>query len=130
MRRTSGLQAVQSLLAIGSGGLLGLGLGNEPAGIPLPARAAKRLYLRHVVCEELGLVGAALVLLLFALLIIRGVLAGHPRHETASAALVIVGITTLLCASRCSLNVAVVTNLLPNDRHLAALLQLRRHGAA
>lgn len=105
-----GFQAIQSLYAIGSGGLLGLGLGNS---------RQKFLYLPEehndfvfaIVCEELGYIGAALVLILFALLIIRGYwLAVHARDRFG--ALLIVGITTLL-AFQVFLNIGVVTNLFP-----------------
>ena len=105
-----GYQIVQSLYTIGSGGLGGVGLG---------ASRQKYLYLPEehndfifsVLCEELGFLGAALVLLLFALLILRGYqIALHCRDPFSF--LVTAGITTLL-ALQVFLNVAVVTNLLP-----------------
>ena len=105
-----GYQAVQSLLAIGSGGLFGVGLG---------ASRQKYLYLpeQHndfvfaVVCEELGMFGACMVLLLFAILIIRGYwIALHARDRFGS--LLVAGITTLL-ALQVFFNVAVVTSLVP-----------------
>ncbi|MDY3013731.1 MAG: putative lipid II flippase FtsW [Evtepia sp.] len=105
-----GLQAIQSLMAIGSGGLFGLGLG---------ASRQKFLYLPEpqndfifaIVCEELGLIGAMLILALFALLIIRGYwLALRARDRFGS--LVVVGIMTLF-AFQVFANVAVVTNLFP-----------------
>ena len=107
---SEGYQIVQSLYSIGSGGLSGLGLG---------AGRQKYLYLPEehndfifsVVCEELGFLGAALILLLFALLILRGYrIALQCRDRFAF--LVCAGITTLL-ALQVFLNVAVVTNLLP-----------------
>jgi len=65
-----------------------------------------------VFCEELGFIGAILILLLFALLIIRGFwLALHARDRFGS--LVVTGITSLL-AIQVFLNIAVVTNLLPS----------------
>lgn len=105
-----GLQAIQSLLAIGSGGLLGLGLGNSRQKfLYLPEEHNDFIF--SVLCEELGLIGAGLVLTLFALLIIRGYwLALHARDRFGS--LLIVGVTTLL-AFQVFLNVAVVTNLFP-----------------
>jgi len=105
-----GLQAIQSLLAIGSGGLLGLGLGNSRQKfLYLPEEHNDFIF--SIVCEELGLIGAALILVLFALLIIRGYwLALHARDRFGS--LLIVGVTTLL-AFQVFLNVAVVTNLMP-----------------
>ena len=105
-----GYQAIQSLLAIGSGGLLGRGLGNS---------IQKFLYLPEpendvvfaIVCEELGFVGAALILLLFALLIIRGYwIAIHARDRFG--ALVVVGIITLF-AFQVFFNIGVITGLLP-----------------
>lgn len=105
-----GLQAIQSLLAIGSGGLLGLGLGNSRQKfLYLPEEHNDFIF--SIACEELGLIGAALILTLFALLIIRGYwLAMHSRDRFGS--LLIVGVTTLL-AFQVFLNVAVVTNLFP-----------------
>ncbi len=105
-----GLQSIQSLLAIGSGGLLGLGLGNSRQKfLYLPEEHNDFIF--SIVCEELGLIGAGLILLLFALLIIRGYwLALHARDRFGS--LLIVGVVTLL-AFQVFLNVAVVTNLFP-----------------
>ena len=105
-----GYQIVQSLYAIGSGGLLGKGLG---------ASLQKYLYLPEehndfifsVFCEELGFIGAMLLLALFALLIIRGYwLSMHVRDRYS--ALVGAGITTHL-AMQVILNVAVCTNSIP-----------------
>lgn len=105
-----GMQAIQSLLAIGSGGVTGLGLGNgKQKFLYLPE--AQNDFIFAVVCEELGLIGACLILALFAMLVIRGYwLALHARDKFGS--LVIVGITTLL-AFQVFANVAVVTNLFP-----------------
>ncbi len=106
----SGLQTIQSLYAIGSGGLLGLGLGQgRQKYMYLPEEHNDFIF--SIVCEELGFVGAMLILVLFALLIIRGYwLAVHARDRFG--ALVITGITSLL-AIQVILNVAVVTNLVP-----------------
>lgn len=106
----AGFQAIQAKLAIGSGGLLGLGLGNS---------RQKYLYLPEpendfvfaIVCEELGFIGAAIILILFALLIIRGYwIAIHARDRFGS--LLAVGITTLF-AFQVFFNIGVVTGLLP-----------------
>lgn len=106
-----GYQTIQSLYAIGSGGLLGLGLGKSRQKflyLPEPEND----FIFSIVAEELGYVGAAIVLLLFALLIIRGYwLAVHARDRFG--ALTCVGITTLL-AVQVFLNIGVVTNLIPN----------------
>lgn len=106
----SGYQIVQSLYAIGSGGLFGLGLGQgRQKYLYLPEEHNDFIF--PVVCEELGFVGAAAILILFALLIIRGYwLAMHMRDRYSF--LVTAGITTLL-AIQVFLNVAVVTNLVP-----------------
>ncbi len=106
----SGLQTIQSLYAIGSGGLLGLGLGRGVQKyMYLPEEHNDFIF--SIVCEELGFIGAMLILILFALLIIRGYwLALHARDRFG--ALVITGITSLL-AIQVILNVAVVTNLVP-----------------
>lgn len=107
----SGWQVVQSLYAIGSGGLLGLGLGNSRQKyLYLPEEHND--YIFSIVCEELGFVGAVLILALFALLILRGYwLAMHARDKYSC--LVCVGITTLL-ALQVILNVAVCTNTMPS----------------
>lgn len=108
--RGKGFQPIQSLYAIGSGGLFGLGLGKS---------RQKYLYLPEehndfvfaIVCEELGLIGAILILLLFAALIMRGYwIAIHSRDRFGS--LMVTGVTTLL-ALQVFFNVAVVTNLFP-----------------
>ncbi|MEE0793967.1 MAG: putative lipid II flippase FtsW [Oscillospiraceae bacterium] len=106
----SGYQIVQSLYAIGSGGLFGLGLGQgRQKYLYLPEEHNDFIF--PVVCEELGFVGAIAILILFALLVIRGYwLAMHMRDRYSF--LVTAGITTLL-AIQVILNVAVVTNLVP-----------------
>jgi cell division protein FtsW len=107
----SGYQILQSLYAIGSGGLMGLGLGQgRQKYLYLPEEHND--YIFAVICEELGYVGAILILLLFALLIVRGFwLALHARDRFSS--LIVTGLTALL-ALQVFLNVAVVTNLLPS----------------
>lgn len=110
-RLNTGYQIIQSLYAIGSGGLLGVGIGQS---------RQKYLYLPYdyndyifsIYCEEMGFIGAVLLLVLFALLIMRGYwLAMHCRDRFCS--LVITGITTLL-AIQVFLNIAVVTNTMPS----------------
>ncbi len=108
---SSGYQIVQSLYAIGSGGLFGLGFGHSRQKyLYLPE--AQNDYIFAIVCEELGLVGATLVMLLFALLIIRGYwIAMHARDRFG--ALVAAGLTTLL-ALQVFFNIGVVSNFLPS----------------
>lgn len=105
-----GYQIVQSLYSIGSGGLTGLGLGqSRQKYLYLPEEHNDFIF--SVVCEELGFIGALLILTLFALLIVRGYwIALHSTDRYGF--LVAAGITTLL-AIQVILNVAVVTNLVP-----------------
>lgn len=106
----SGWQLWQSQIAIGSGGLLGVGLGNSKQKyLFLPEEHNDFIF--AIVCEELGLVGACIIMALFALLIIRGYwLALHARDRFGT--LLIVGFTTLI-AVQTLLNIAVVTGALP-----------------
>ena len=103
-------QTNNSLYAIGSGGILGLGLGQgRQKYLYLPEEHNDFIF--SVVCEELGFVGAILIIILFAMLIVRGYwLALHARDRYG--ALVITGLTSLL-ALQVFLNIAVVTNLVP-----------------
>lgn len=105
-----GYQILQSLYTIGSGGLSGLGIGNSRQKyLYLPEEHNDFIF--SVVCEELGFIGATLILVLFALLIIRGY--GIAMHcPDRYSFLVTAGITTLL-AIQVILNVSVVTNLIP-----------------
>ena len=105
-----GWQIVQSLYAIGSGGLTGLGLGqSRQKYLYLPEEHNDFIF--SVVCEELGFIGAAVILALFALLIVRGYLIAIRSGDRYSF-LVGGGITTML-ALQIILNVAVCTSLVP-----------------
>lgn len=105
-----GYQIVQSLYSIGSGGLTGLGLGqSRQKYLYLPEEHNDFIF--AVVCEELGFIGAVLILALFAMLIIRGYWIALNSTDRYGF-LVCSGITTLL-ALQVILNVAVVTNLVP-----------------
>ncbi len=103
-------QILQSIYAVASGGLSGLGLGmSRQKYLYLPEEQNDFIF--AVVCEELGFIGAVIIIALFALLVIRGYwLALHARDRFG--ALIIVGITTLL-AVQVFLNIAVVINLIP-----------------
>lgn len=107
----TGYQILQSLYAIGSGGLLGMGFGkSKQKYLYLPFQYND--YIFAIICEELGLVGAVLIIGLFALLILRGywiALRAPDRFATVLAA----GLVTLI-AVQTVLNLAVVTNLLPS----------------
>lgn len=106
-----GYQTIQSLYAVASGGLTGLGFGlSRQKYLYLPEEQNDFIF--AVIAEELGFIGAALIVALFALLVIRGYwLALHARDRFGS--LLIVGIITLL-AVQVFLNMAVVTNLIPS----------------
>ena len=107
----TGYQILQSLYAIGSGGLFGLGFGkSRQKYLYLPFQYND--YIFAIVCEELGLVGAVLIIALFAATILRGywvALRARDRFSTVLAA----GLVTLI-AVQTILNLGVVTNLLPS----------------
>jgi len=105
-----GYQSVQALYAMGSGGLLGLGFGNSRQKyLYLPE--AHNDFIFAIVCEELGFIGAMIVILLFILLILRGYwIALHARDKFGS--LLATGITTMV-ALQAALNISVVTGVLP-----------------
>ena len=106
-----GYQTIQSLYAIGSGGLLGRGLGKSSQKF-LFLPEAENDFIFSVAVEELGMVGGVMILVLFMLFILRGYwLALHARDKFG--ALTIVGIISLL-AVQVFLNIGVVTNLIPN----------------
>ncbi len=104
-------QTIQSMLSIGSGGLFGLGLGNS---------RQKHLYLPEpqndfifsVICEELGFVGGFIVMLLFMLLLVRGIMIAVNARDRFGA-LLVVGIMTQVIG-QALLNIAVTTNTIPN----------------
>ena len=107
----TGYQILQSLYAIGSGGLMGSGIGNSRQKylfLPEPQND----YVFSVVCEELGFMGALVVIVLFALLIWRGFTIVIKARDRFGAMLVTgfiaqVGVQAIL-------NMAVVTNTIPS----------------
>ena len=105
-----GYQMVQSLIAIGSGGLLGLGLGKgRQKFMYLPEEHNDFIF--AVVCEELGLIGACVIMLIFAMLLLRGFwIALHARDRFGT--LLVVGVMTHL-GLQVFLNIAVVSGLVP-----------------
>ena len=107
----TGYQILQSLYAIGSGGLFGLGFGkSRQKYLYLPFQYND--YIFAIICEELGLVGAVIIIALFAAMIIRGywvALRARDRFSTVLAS----GLVTLI-AVQTILNLGVVTNLLPS----------------
>ena len=106
----AGYQLSQSLISIGSGGLMGLGLGkSRQKFLYLPEEHNDFIF--SIICEELGLIGATIIMILFAALILRGYwIALHARDRFGS--LLVVGVTTLV-AMQVFLNIGVVTGLLP-----------------
>ncbi len=108
--KDKGYQLSQSLITIGSGGLLGVGLGkSRQKFLFLPEEHNDFIF--AIICEELGLIGASVIMLLFAALILRGYwIALHARDRFGS--LLVIGVTTLI-AMQTFLNIGVVTGLLP-----------------
>lgn len=107
----TGYQILQSLYAIGSGGVFGLGFGkSRQKYLYLPFQYND--YIFAVICEELGLVGAVAIIALLAALVLRGywiALHAKDRFSTVLAAglITLIGVQTVL-------NLGVVTNLLPS----------------
>ena len=105
-----GYQIVQSRYAVGSGGLTGLGFGkSRQKYLYLPEEHND--YIFAIVCEELGFIGASVIVLLFALLVLRGYwISMHARDRFG--ALMSAGLITLV-GLQVLLNILVVTNTLP-----------------
>lgn len=105
-----GWQVIQSLYAIGSGGLFGVGLGESKQKflyIPEPHND----FIFSILGEELGFIGCAVVLILFAIFIWRGVLIAMKAPDMFGS-LIAIGITALV-AIQVIINVAVVTSSMP-----------------
>ena len=103
-------QITQSLIALGSGGLFGRGLGQSVQKytfLPEPYND----FIFAVVCEELGFVGAAIIILLFAALIIRGIKIAFEAPDTFGM-LAVVGIISHI-AIQMVFNIAVVCSAIP-----------------
>lgn len=106
----SGYQLLQSLYAIGSGGILGVGLGNSRQKyLYLPE--SQNDFIFAIICEELGLVGAVVVIALFVCLIWRGILIAMRAPDTYSCLLVL-GIIAQV-GLQAVMNIAVVTGTMP-----------------
>ncbi len=106
-----GFQTIQSLLAIGSGGILGRGIGQSRQKylwVPEPHND----FIFSIVCEELGLIGAVVIIIAFCLLIWRGFyIAMHAKDKYGS--LLAIGLTFQV-GLQAMLNIFVVTNTMPN----------------
>lgn len=106
-----GYQTIQSLLAIGSGGLLGRGFGlsrQKYLWVPEPHND----FIFAIVCEELGLIGAMIIILLFCALVWRGFVIAM-RAKDKFGTLMAVGLTFQV-GLQAILNILVVTNTIPN----------------
>ena len=104
-------QTVQSLLAIGSGGFTGLGLGNSRQKylyLPEPQND----FIFSIVCEELGFIGAVVLVTLFALFVVRGFIIAS-RAPDKFGSMLAVGLTAQI-GIQVIVNIAVVTNTVPN----------------
>ena len=104
-------QTEQGLLAIGSGGFFGLGLGNSKQKL-LYVPEPQNDFIFTIICEELGVVGAAAVIILFAVLIIRGFMIAV-RVKDYFGSLLVCGIMMQI-GLQVLLNIAVVTDSIPN----------------
>jgi cell division protein FtsW len=108
--RDAGFQLVQSFLAFGSGGIFGAGLGQSKQKMfYLPE--AHTDFIFSVIGEELGLIGAFMLVGLFALLAVRGLRVAL-NHPTVFGQLVAFGVTTVIVL-QAGINMAVVLGLLP-----------------
>ena len=106
-----GHQTIQSLYAIASGGLAGLGLGNSRQKylyVPEPQND----FIFSILCEELGFIGAALAVALFLALLLRGMSIAIRARDKFGALLAVGFVVQVVLQA--ILNIAVVTNTIPN----------------
>ena len=118
-----GHQTIQSLYAIASGGLAGLGLGNSRQKylyVPEPQND----FIFSILCEELGFIGAALAVALFLLLLLRGMSIAVRARDKFGALLAVGFVVQVILQA--VLNMAVVTNTIPNTG-ISLPFFLRRH---
>lgn len=104
-------QTNNSLYAIGSGGFFGVGLGNSKQKY-LYVSEPQNDFIFSIVCEELGFLGAAIIIALFAALVIRGLIVAS-RCKDKFGSLLIIGIVAQI-GLQVVLNILVVTDTLPN----------------
>jgi cell division protein FtsW len=106
----SGFQLIQSFISIGSGGLTGLGLGESKQKLSfLPASHTDFIFC--LVGEELGLIGAALVIALFLMLFLRGITVANRSGDSFNYYLAY-GLTMMISV-QALINFAVVTGMVP-----------------
>lgn len=108
---TGGWQTLQGLMAIGSGGILGVGFGKSLMKCSYVSEPANDMIFA-ILCEELGIAGALVAILLFAFLVIKGIKIALNANDTYSR-LIAIGISIKM-AVQTLLNIAVVTNSIPN----------------
>ncbi|WP_029322245.1 peptidoglycan glycosyltransferase FtsW [Butyrivibrio sp. AE3004] len=106
-----GYQTLQSLYAIGSGGLFGKGLGESMQKLGFIPEAQNDMIF-SIICEELGIVGAIAVMIMFIILIYRMMVIAQNAPDMYGALLVI-GVLAHI-SLQVILNIAVVTNTIPN----------------
>lgn len=107
----NGYQTIQSLLAIGSGGIMGRGIGQsrqKHLWVPEPHND----FIFSIICEELGLIGAMVIILLFCALVWRGFTIAM-RSKDKFGTLLAIGLTFQV-GLQAILNILVVTNTIPN----------------
>lgn len=107
----SGYQTIQSLLAIGSGGIMGRGIGQsrqKHLWVPEPHND----FIFSIICEELGLIGAMVIILLFSALVWRGFTIAM-KSKDKFGTLLAIGLTFQV-GLQAILNILVVTNTIPN----------------
>ena len=107
----TGWQTIQSLYAIGSGGLFGVGLGESKQKY-LYVSEPQNDFIFSILAEELGFVGCVVVIVLFALFIWRGIIIAMKAPDMFGS-LLATGITTLVMV-QVVINIGVVTNTIPN----------------
>jgi len=109
-RLGDGWQIIQSLYAIGSGGLFGLGFGNSRQKY-MYVSEPQNDFIFAIICEELGIIGAAVIIALFAILIWRGMKIAMNAPDLFGS-LLVTGIVSLV-GVQTFLNIAVVTKMIP-----------------
>lgn len=107
----TGWQTIQSLYAIGSGGLFGVGLGESKQKY-LYVSEPQNDFIFSILAEELGFIGCTVVIILFALFIWRGIIIAMKSPDMFGS-LLATGITTLVMI-QVAINIGVVTNTIPN----------------
>ncbi len=107
-----GYQVLQSLYSIASGGMFGLGIGGSRQKLGYMPEAHNDIIFA-IICEELGWFGAAIIITIFIVLIWRGVYIAIRQAKEPFSMLLAIGITTMI-AVQVIINIAVVTNTIPN----------------